>query len=417
MAMAGTDDEEIKAQIAAYQHKGMRTLGFAWQRSGEQPVLCAIAAISDPLRSDVAAAIRRCSHDAKVRVIIVTGDSPATAAEIGRQLGMPEGKTVTGTEFAAMSDEELIKDVLPTLRIVSRARPDDKARLVQLLQRMGEVVAVTGDGTNDAPALSKAQVGLSMGDGTARAKEASDITIIDNSFVSICKAILWGRSLYVNIRRFILFQVTINVCACLIVLFGAFVGEQSPLTVTQMLWVNLIMDTFAAMALSTLPPDERVMRQAPRNPKSHIIDRGMAWQIIGVGMLFFLCSAVYWVYITRYNDELPKYDLSLFFTFFVMMQFWNLFNARYFRTGRSLVCDIVAVVRRQCRMSDCFSSTFLGIVAAIFLGQVLIVSCFGSLFNVCPLDFHDWIYIMLITSPILIVGEIVRAIKMNTIKN
>ena len=417
MAMAGTDDEEIKAQIAAYQQKGMRTLGFAWQRNGEQPVLCAIAAISDPLRSDVAAAIHRCSHDAKVRVIIVTGDSPATAAEIGRQLGMPEGKTVTGTEFAAMSDEQLMKDVLPTLRIVSRARPDDKARLVQLLQRMDEVVAVTGDGTNDAPALSKAQVGLSMGDGTARAKEASDITIIDNSFVSICKAILWGRSLYVNIRRFILFQVTINVCACLIVLFGAFVGEQSPLTVTQMLWVNLIMDTFAAMALSTLPPDERVMRQAPRNPKSHIIDRGMAWQIIGVGMLFFLCSAVYWVYITRYNDELPKYDLSLFFTFFVMMQFWNLFNARYFRTGRSLVCDIVAVARRRCRMSDCFSPTFLGIVAAIFLGQVLIVSCFGSLFNVCPLDFHDWIYIMLITSPILIVGEIVRAIKMNTIKN
>lgn len=412
MAMAGTDDEEIKELIAAYQRKGMRTLGFAWQRNGEQPVLCAIAAISDPLRVDVAAAIHRCSHDAKIRVIIVTGDSPATAAEIGRQLEMPEGRTVTGTEFAAMNDEELMKDVLPTLRIVSRARPDDKARLVQLLQRMGEVVAVTGDGTNDAPALSKAQVGLSMGDGTARAKEASDITIIDNSFVSICKAILWGRSLYVNIRRFILFQVTINVCACLIVLFGAFVGEQSPLTVTQMLWVNLIMDTFAAMALSTLPPDERVMKQAPRNPNSHIIDRGMAWQIVGVGMLFFICSAVYWVYITHYNDELPKYDLSLFFTFFVMMQFWNLFNARYFRTGRSIVCDIVAVARRKYRLSDCFSRSFLGIVVAIFLGQVLIVSCFGSLFNVCPLNFHDWIYIMLITSPILIVGEVMRVIKM-----
>ena len=411
MTMTGCDDEEIKAQVIACQQKGMRTLAFAYQKNGAQPVLCAVAGINDPLRSDVAGAIHRCSHDAKVRVIIVTGDSPATAAEIGRQLGMPEGKTVTGTDFAAMSDDELIKDVLPTLRIVSRARPDDKARLVQLLQRMGEVVAVTGDGTNDAPALSKAQVGLSMGDGTARAKEASDITIIDNSFVSICKAILWGRSLYINIRRFILFQVTINVCACLIVLFGAFVGEQSPLTVTQMLWVNLIMDTFAAMALSTLPPDERVMKQAPRNPKSHIIDRGMAWQIIGVGMLFFLCSAVYWVYITHYNDELPKYDLSLFFTFFVMMQFWNLFNARYFRTGRSLVSDIVAVIRRECKMEDCFSPTFLGIVAAIFFGQVLIVNCFGSLFNVCALDLKDWIYIMLVTSPILIVGEIVRNIK------
>lgn len=411
MAMAENDSEETKAQITAYQQKAMRTLGFAYQLNDEKPVFYALAAISDPLREDVAAAIHQCNADAGVRVIIVTGDSPATAGEIGRQLSLPEGVSMTGSEFAATEDDVLIKDVLPTLRILSRARPDDKARLVQLLQKMNEVVAVTGDGTNDAPALSKAQVGLSMGDGTARAKEASDITIIDNSFASICKAILWGRSLYMNIKRFILFQITINVCACLIVLFGAIVGEQSPLTVTQMLWVNLIMDTFAAMALSTLPPDGRVMKMPPRNPNSHIIDRQMAWQIIGVGMLFFICLAVYWIYITFYNDDVAEYDLALFFTFFVMMQFWNLFNARYFRTGRSIVADVISIMKHKNKLTDCFSPSFIGIAMAIFLGQVLIVSVFGKLFNVCPISLSDWIYIIVLTFPILIVGEIVRAIK------
>lgn len=411
MSIAGNDSEEIKAQIARYQQKAMRTLGFAYQRGNDSPVFAAVAAISDPLRTDVPAALHQCTDDAGVRVIIVTGDSPATAGEIGRQLGLSEGKTLIGTEFAAMSDEVFTAEYLPTLRILSRARPDDKARLVRLLQKAGEVVAVTGDGTNDAPALSKAQVGLSMGDGTARAKEASDITIIDNSFASICKAILWGRSLYLNIRRFILFQLTINVCACLIVLFGALTGEQSPLTVTQMLWVNLIMDTFAAMALSTLPPDERVMKMKPRNPDSHIIDRSMALQIGVTGILFFLCLAVYWIYITYYNDEVARYDMALFFTFFVMMQFWNLFNARYFRTGRSLVKDIVSIVRREKRFSDCFGMSFLGIAAVIFLGQVLIVSCFYELFGVCPISMADWVYLILVTSPVLIVGEILRCIK------
>jgi len=411
MAMAGNDSEELKSQIAQYQQKAMRTLGFACQKGSGSPVFVAVAAISDPLRSDVSAAIHQCTDDAGVRVIIVTGDSPATAGEIGRQLGQPEGTTLTGTEFAAMSDEALISEVLPTLRILSRARPDDKARLVCLLQKTGEVVAVTGDGTNDAPALSKAQVGLSMGDGTARAKEASDITIIDNSFASICKAILWGRSLYLNIRRFILFQITINVCACLIVLFGALTGEQSPLTVTQMLWVNLIMDTFAAMALSALPPDERVMKMKPRSPDSHIIDRAMALQIGVTGMLFFMCSAVYWVYITYYNDEVAKYDRALFFTFFVMMQFWNLFNARYFRTGRSMLKDIMSIIRREGRLSDYFGASFIGIAAVIFLGQVMIVSCFYELFGVCPISVTDWLLLILVTSPILIVGEILRCIK------
>lgn len=405
------NSEEIINQISVYQKKAMRTLGFAYQKEGESPVFVAVAAISDPLRSDVIPALHQCTDDAGVRVIIVTGDSPATAGEIGRQLGLNDGKTLTGAEFAAMSDDTLISDVLPTLKILSRARPDDKARLVKLLQKRGDVVAVTGDGTNDAPALSKAQVGLSMGDGTARAKEASDITIIDNSFASICKAILWGRSLYMNIKRFILFQITINLCACLIVLFGALTGEQSPLTVTQMLWVNLIMDTFAAMALSALPPDSRVMKMKPRNPKSHIIDRAMALQIIVVGMLFFVCSAVYWVYITYFNDEIEKYDMSLFFTFFVMMQFWNLFNARYFRTGRSLIKDIISLIRREGSFSNYFSTSFLGIAAIIFFGQVLIVSCFGDMFSVCPISVTDWLYIIVATSPILIVGEIIRYIR------
>ena len=324
---------------------------------------------------------------------------------------------------------------MPTLKVLSRAKPADKARLVTLLQELDNVVAVTGDGTNDAPALKKAQVGLSMGDGTSRAKEASDITIIDNSFASINTAILWGRSLYLNIKRFILFQMTINICACLIVLFGAFMGLDSPLNVTQMLWVNLIMDTFAAMALSSLPPDSRVMSFPPRKRNSHIIDRDMIKCILGVGLIFFvflfglwqllwhsdihsvhdLASKDVWsVYFMNFFDftkskpHLSQYELGVFFTFFVLLQFWNLFNARYFKTGRSLFMDLIDIIRKPSNASLHYSSGFVMIVFIIALGQVLIVNALGEMFGVSALSMKDWIWLFIYTCPILLIGELGR---------
>ena len=310
-----------------------------------------------------------------------------------------------------MSDSELLPLLKTyTIKIIARAKPDDKARLVKLLQRNHEIVAVTGDGTNDAPALKAAQVGLSMGDGTSVAKEASDITIVDNSFSSIGRAVMWGRSLYQNLQRFIMFQMTVNVVACLTVMAGAFMDTQSPLTVTQMLWVNLIMDTFAAMALSILPPTERVMRDKPRDRKAFIINKYMTWNIIGVGILFFavLFGLLHLFNLTdvRSLADLPSlplgadnglspYEQSLFFTIFVMIQFWNMFNARAFETGRS------AFHFKGCR-------GFVTIAVCILVGQVLIVQLGGPMFNVVPLHLTDWLIIIVSTSVVLWAGEIIR---------
>ena len=447
----GQTKEHIHETLAGYQSKAMRTLGFAYQNIDEtcspELVFLGVVGIADPIRDDVREAIETCKDKAGVRVIIVTGDTPGTANEIGRQIGLIDSdepnQTITGIEFAAMSDEqarELLRN--PKFRIISRARPDDKARLVTLLQANGEVVAVTGDGTNDAPALSKAQVGLSMGDGTSRAKEASDITIIDNSFSSINKAIMWGRSLYLNIQRFIIFQMTINLCACLIVLLGSFIGLDSPLTVTQMLWVNLIMDTFAAMALSSLPADRKVLYDKPRDPHSHIINRKMLARIVGVGAIFFVMLAGLWqllwhtditcvkdllkpenirIFITGFADlshskaHLGGYELGIFFSVFVMLQFWNLFNAKYFRTDRSLLLDLVDLVGNPKKVKESYSQGFILISLVIVAGQILIVSFAGKMFNVSPLQPADWLWIMLITSPVLFVADIARTL-MNIIK-
>ncbi len=439
----GRSEEDYQKMLSDYQSRAMRTLGFACQEVADGQAgamrFLGVVGIADPVREDVREAIETCTHRAGVRVIIVTGDTPGTAMEIGRQVGLVsagDGTIVTtGPAFAALSDEEALRLVADRrLKIVSRARPDDKARLVTLLQRLGEVVAVTGDGTNDAPALSKAQVGLSMGDGTARAKEASDITIIDNSFSSINKAIMWGRSLYLNIQRFILYQMTINVCACLIVLYGTFTGLDSPLTVTQMLWVNLIMDTFAAGALSSLPADHRVLNSKPRPPRSHIIDRRMGWHTLWVSMIFFVLLLGLWQLLWHGNassvadvfssehlrdlangffshknkSHLSGYERGVFFTTFVLMQFWNLFNARYFRTGRSLMRDLVGAAHGRRRLSDIFSRGFLLVAVVILLGQVAIVTFAGGMFNVEPLHVTDWLWLLLCTSPILIVGEVIR---------
>jgi Ca2+-transporting ATPase len=370
-----------------------------------------IVAISDPVRADVPDAVNEVLH-AGIQVKIVTGDTPGTAKEIGRQIGLWDDATdgdrniITGTEFAELSDEEL-RTRVQDMKIIARARPMDKKRLVEALQARNEVVAVTGDGTNDAPALKAAQVGLSMGDGTSVAKEASDITIIDNSFSSIGRAVMWGRSLYQNIQRFILFQMTVNVVASLIVLCGAFMGMQSPLTVTQMLWVNLIMDTFAAMALASLPPSNAVMHDKPRSRTAFIISRSMWQSILGTGGIFFVVLLALLYYLEHFQVDsllhlgtpggngLTPYELSLFFTIFVFLQFWNMFNARAFSTGRSAF-----------HFRDC--GEFGLIIAMIFFGQILIVQIGGNFFSVVPLRIADWIAIIASTSAVLWVGELLR---------
>lgn len=407
---------DIEKQLLDYQNQAMRTLGFAYQLiedgkeeayfvngrlQGTDLTYLGIVAISDPVRADVPAAVQNCL-DAGIDVKIVTGDTPGTAREIGRQIGTwkPEDtdrKIITGPAFEALTDEEALDRVLD-LKIMCRARPTDKQRLVQLLQQKGAVVAVTGDGTNDAPALKAAQVGLSMGDGTSVAKEASDITIIDNSFGSITRAVMWGRSLYRNIQKFLLFQLTINVAACLIVLLGSLFGTESPLTITQMLWVNLIMDTFAAGALASLPPNERVMKDKPRRSGKEgdfIITRPMAYHIFGVGILFvaILMGVLY-----HFHAEtgLTPHDLSWFFSFFVMLQFWNMFNAKAFMEGRSAFANM-----RE-------SKGFLSVALLIIIGQYLIVTFGGEMFSVVPLSLKDWSIIIGSSSLVLWIGEIAR---------
>ena len=433
----GATGGSIEKQLLEYQNRAMRTLGFAFDILDENEVAIAdgkvaaehlhfigIAAIADPVRADVPAAVKECI-DAGIKIKIVTGDTPATAREIGRQIGLWTDKDtndniITGPEFAALTDKEVMERVLD-LKIIARARPMDKKRLVESLQKLGQVVAVTGDGTNDAPALKAAQVGLSMGDGTSVAKEASDITIVDNSFASIGKAVMWGRSLYQNIQRFLLFQLTVNVTACLIVLIGAFMGTESPLTVTQMLWINLIMDTFAAMALASLPPSESVMADKPRNRQAFILNRPMLSEILGVGGFFFV-MLFFFLLVFKHADvqsltdmmsidyaalfagigslafwtegHLSEYELTLLFTIFVMTHFFYLFNARAFETHRS------ALHFKGCR-------GLLYISGIIIAGQVVMVETpvLQQFFNVIGLSLQDWIIITIGSSFVLWIRE------------
>lgn len=405
----------VEAQLLNYQNMAMRTLGFAFKvvddaETGDCADLVAkndlsflgVVAISDPIRPDVPAAVDKC-RSAGIDVKIVTGDTPGTATEIARQIGLwrpedTERNRITGVAFAELTDEEALDRVMD-LKIMSRARPTDKQRLVQLLQQKGAVVAVTGDGTNDAPALNHAQVGLSMGTGTSVAKEASDITLLDDSFNSIGTAVMWGRSLYKNIQRFIVFQLTINFVALLIVLLGSIVGTDLPLTVTQMLWVNLIMDTFAALALASIPPSESVMNEKPRKSTDFIITPSMRNNILGVGMIFLvlLMGMLFWF--NNQEGGMNTYRLTVFFTFFVMLQFWNLFNARVIGTTDSAFKNI----------SKSYGMEL--VVLAILGGQFLIVQFGGAVFRTEPLDLTTWIGIIASTSLVLWVGEAVRFFK------
>jgi len=439
--------EAIDNQLNTYYGKAMRTLALAYKEAdvneqsfdhktdnlvAENLIFLGSIAIVDPIRPDVADAITSCVN-AGIDVKIVTGDTFGTAIEIGRQLGLwkdtdhKDFNHITGKDFEALSDEEA-KRRIPMIKIMSRARPMDKERLVRLLQTTGEVVAVTGDGTNDAPALKTAHVGLSMGDGTTVAKEASDITILDNSFNSIARAVMWGRSLYLNIQRFVLFQMTINVAACLVVMFGALLGTDMVLTVTQMLWVNLIMDTFAALALASLPPSESVMKEKPRSKNAHILTKPMIYSIFTTGVLFVLLMFGFVQYFKHVevstmaafslrdylvnffninimsDSSYTTYEHSLTFTIFVFLQFWNLFNAKAYHTGKSAFCGMPRKI-----------GGFELALIIILVGQIVIVTFGGEMFNVVPISLRDWLICFIGTSPVLFIGEIVRIFLKNKV--
>ena len=437
--------DTINEQLLGYQQKAMRTLGLAYailddnqdpiqdnQLKVDNLIFIGITAIADPVRAEVPDAIRN-SISAGISVKIVTGDTPGTAKEIGRQVGLWNDEVdgdenhISGPDFAALSEEDAAKRALK-LKIMSRARPTDKSRLVRLLQEAGEVVAVTGDGTNDAPALNAAQVGLSMGDGTSVAKEASDITIMDNSFASITKAVMWGRSLYQNIQRFVLFQLVVNIVACLIVVIGAFTGAESPLTVTQMLWVNLIMDTFAALAFASLPPSMEVMKNKPRRSTDFILNRDMIYRILSTGILFMVIlfglmqcfrnndiksisylveyPGIFFASMFEFNGngEFTPVELSMFFSVFVFFQIWNLFNAKAFKSGHTAFFNIKG------------SKVFFMVVVGIIIGQIAIVTFGGKMFSVIPLSFNNWIYIFATTSLIMIVPAILKIIQIKLLK-
>ena len=405
MAMCDLNEEERKLAetfLKEKQQKAMRTLAMAMKEEDEHSMrLQAIAALADPVREDVPKAVEQC-HKAGIEVKIVTGDVSGTAIEIARQIGIKpsEGFHITGAEFAALSDEEALERV-SSLKVISRARPQDKQRLVQLLQKRGNVVAVTGDGTNDAPALNYAHVGLSLGSGTSVAKHASDMTLLDDSFRSITSAVMWGRSLYKNIQRFLFFQLVVNVTALLLVLAGSLIGTELPLTVTQILWVNLIMDTFAAMALASLPPSREVMKDKPRSQDDFIITRPMMWGIIFEGIVFFI--VLFAMLIHCFYDDVEigvqRHELTLFFTTFVMIQVWNLFNAKTLGSNHSAFRYLY---RNQ---------GLLIVLVMIMIGQWLIVEYGGEMFRTDGMNWREWLVVIASTSVVMWIGELWRLAK------
>jgi Ca2+-transporting ATPase len=421
-------------ELDEWQHKAMRTLAFAYKkvetsimrtsRTSTAEVIAlldandlqlqAIAAITDPIRPDVPAAVQECRH-AGIEVKVVTGDTAATALEIGKQIGVfedePENigadgsltsldqQMITGEQWEALSDDEAYERA-KDIRVMSRARPTDKQRLVAMLQKRGEVVAVTGDGTNDAPALHYAHVGLSLGSGTSVAKEASDMTLLDDSFKSIANAVMWGRSLYRNLQRFLFFQLVVNVAALLLVLGGSVIGTEMPLTVTQILWVNLIMDTFAALALASLPPSHEVMKEKPRKASDFIINKSIGFGILFCGIVFFLVMFALLVYCERRGKGgVDVHELTMFFTTFVMIQFWNLFNAKALMSHHTAFCHFLK------------DKGMILVLVLVLVGQWIIVTFGGEMFRTTPLSLHEWLLIIGSTSVVLWAGELWRAFK------
>ncbi|MBR4602544.1 MAG: cation-translocating P-type ATPase, partial [Prevotella sp.] len=405
LAMAYMEERgERREEGEHFQDLQLKALGQTeWQSRAQSSKLNlqAIAALADPVREDVPDAVAQC-RKAGIEVKIVTGDVSGTAIEIARQIGIEptEGFHITGAEFAALSDEEALQRV-EQLKVISRARPQDKQRLVKLLQQRGNVVAVTGDGTNDAPALNYAHVGLSLGSGTSVAKHASDMTLIDDSFRSITSAVMWGRSLYKNIQRFLFFQLVVNVTALLLVLAGSLIGTELPLTVTQILWVNLIMDTFAAMALASLPPSQEVMNDKPRSQSDFIISRPMMKGILFEGIVFFIMMFAFLLH-CFYDDVeegVQRHELTLFFTTFVMIQVWNLFNAKTLGSNHSAFRYLLR------------NRGLLIVLVMIIVGQWLIVEYGGEMFRTDGMNWKEWVAVIGLTSIVMWVGEIWRMFK------
>lgn len=426
--------KQTAEELDEWQHKAMRTLAFAYKKveasimrtsrtstaevvallDANDLQLQAIAAIADPIRPDVPAAVQECRH-AGIEVKVVTGDTAATALEIGKQIGVfedePENigadgsmtsldqQMITGEQWEALSDEEAYERA-KDIRVMSRARPTDKQRLVAMLQKRGEVVAVTGDGTNDAPALHYAHVGLSLGSGTSVAKEASDMTLLDDSFKSIANAVMWGRSLYRNLQRFLFFQLVVNVAALLLVLGGSVIGTEMPLTVTQILWVNLIMDTFAALALASLPPSHEVMKEKLRKASDFIINKSIGFGILFCGIIFFLVMFALLVYCERRGKGgVDVHELTMFFTTFVMIQFWNLFNAKALMSHHTAFRHFLK------------DKGMILVLVLVLVGQWIIVTFGGEMFRTTPLSLHEWLLIIGSTSVVLWAGELWRAFK------
>ena len=426
--------KQTAEELDEWQHKAMRTLAFAYKKieasimrtsrtstaevvallDANDLQLQAIAAIADPIRPDVPAAVQECRH-AGIEVKVVTGDTAATALEIGKQIGVfedePENigadgsltsldqQMITGEQWEALSDEEAYERA-KDIRVMSRARPTDKQRLVAMLQKRGEVVAVTGDGTNDAPALHYAHVGLSLGSGTSVAKEASDMTLLDDSFKSIANAVMWGRSLYRNLQRFLFFQLVVNVAALLLVLGGSVIGTEMPLTVTQILWVNLIMDTFAALALASLPPSHEVMKDKPRKASDFIINKSIGFGILFCGIVFFLVMFALLVYCERRGKGgVDVHELTMFFTTFVMIQFWNLFNAKALMSHHTAFRHFLK------------DKGMILVLVLVLVGQWIIVTFGGEMFRTTPLSLHEWLLIICSTSVVLWAGELWRTFK------
>ena len=426
--------KQTAEELDEWQHKAMRTLAFAYRKietsimrtsrtstaevvallDANDLQLQAIAAIADPIRPDVPAAVQECRH-AGIEVKVVTGDTAATALEIGKQIGVfedePENigadgsltsldqQMITGEQWEALSDEEAYERA-KDIRVMSRARPTDKQRLVAMLQKRGEVVAVTGDGTNDAPALHYAHVGLSLGSGTSVAKEASDMTLLDDSFKSIANAVMWGRSLYRNLQRFLFFQLVVNVAALLLVLGGSVIGTEMPLTVTQILWVNLIMDTFAALALASLPPSHEVMKEKPRKASDFIINKSIGFGILFCGIVFFLVMFALLVYCERRGKGgVDVHELTMFFTTFVMIQFWNLFNAKALMSHHTAFRHFLK------------DKGMILVLVLVLVGQWIIVTFGGEMFRTTPLSLHEWLLIIGSTSVVLWAGELWRTFK------
>ncbi len=346
--------------------------------------------IEDPVRSDVPDAIRKC-YGAGIDVVMMTGDNLRTGTEIGRQAGFKDIWAIEAKDFWEAVKNPQNGREYPN--VIARCTPTNKLDILKWAKDKDYVCAMTGDGVNDSPSLNHADVGIAMGSGTSVAKEAADIILLDDAFPSIVTGVKWGRSLYKNIKNFLFFQLSINVSACLIAVFGPLVGVEMPFTVIQFLWINLVMDSLAAIALTSEPADERVLSEKPRDRRQFIIDKSLAKSIFGFGIfVWILCTFVLWG--MKHTEFLSKIDLTVFFASYMVINLWNMFNARVIGKNKSVFSGLKSNYK------------FTGILLFILAVTILLVQFGGEVFQTHPLSWKTWLTIILVTSPVMIVREI-----------